>query len=162
MWGTSILVAPVFEKGASQRRTYLPQGQWWDYWTQTKVDGGREVVRDIDLQTLPLYVKAGSILPIGPIKQYADEKVADPLTLRVYPGADGRFSLYEDDGITYNYERGDFSKIECTWNDRDRALSLTTTESKKPTLHRSLVIEVVGTSGSKSITLNNRPLVVTF
>ena len=121
----------------------------------------RQVVRDVDLETLPLYVKAGSILPIGPIKQYADEKVAAPLTLRVYPGADGKFSLYEDDGISYDYEHGDFSRIECIWNDQARTLSLKTTKSlKKPANHMQLVIEVIGTPGSKPVTLDDHPLVV--
>jgi alpha-glucosidase (family GH31 glycosyl hydrolase) len=163
MWGSSILVAPVIEKGASQRTTYLPSGQWWDFWTQTKIDGGKDVMRDVDLETMPLYVKAGSILPIGPIKQYADEKVTEPLTLKVYPGADGKFSLYEDDGITYGYEHGDFTRLECAWNDQDRTLSLKTKEAlKKPALQRPLVIEVVGIPGNKKVTMNSRETLVRF
>jgi alpha-glucosidase/alpha-D-xyloside xylohydrolase len=163
MWGSSILVAPVIEKGATQRNTYLPQGQWWDFWTQTKMDGGKDVVRDVDLETIPLYIKAGTILPIGPIKQYADQKVAEPLTLRVYPGSNGNFSLYEDDGITYGYERGDFTRLECAWNDNDRTLSLNASAAqKKPLARRALVIELVGTAGNKTVTLNDRPLVVKF
>jgi alpha-glucosidase/alpha-D-xyloside xylohydrolase len=163
MWGASILVAPVIEKGATQRKTYLPQGQWWDFWTQTKSDGGKEVVRDVDLDTIPLYVKAGTILPMGPIKQYADQKVAEPLTLKVYPGSNGNFSLYEDDGISYGYERGDFTRLECVWNDSDRTLSLKASAApKKPATNRALVIELVGTSGKKTVTLSDRPLVVKF
>jgi alpha-glucosidase/alpha-D-xyloside xylohydrolase len=137
MWGTSILVAPVKEKGLSQRKTYLPQGQWWDFWTQTKIDGGKEVTRDVDLETLPLYIKAGAILPMGPVKQY------------------------EDDGISYDYERGDFSRIECIWSDKDRTLSLKPMHTpKKPVSHGAVVVEVVGTSGNKAITLDGHPLVV--
>jgi alpha-glucosidase (family GH31 glycosyl hydrolase) len=117
----------------------------------------------VDLETLPLYIKAGSILPIGPIKQYADQKVADPLTLRVYPGSDGNFSLYEDDGITYGYEHGDFTRLDCAWNDGDRTLSLKTRSApKKSAAQRSLVIEVVGVAGNKTVTLNDRPIVVKF
>jgi alpha-glucosidase (family GH31 glycosyl hydrolase) len=163
MWGTSILVAPVIEKGATQRKTYLPQGQWWDFWTQTKTDGGKDVVRDVDLETIPLYVKAGSILPIGPIKQYADQHLAEPLTLRVYPGSNGNFSLYEDDGVTYGYEHGDFTRLECVWNDNGRTLTLkASTAQKKPSARRALVIELVGTTGNKTVTLNDHPLVVEF
>jgi len=163
MWGPSILVAPVIEKGASQRKTYLPQGEWWDFWMQTKIDGGKDVLRDVDLEAMPLYVKAGSILPIGPVKQYADQEVAEPLTLRVYPRADGKFSLYEDDGITYGYEHGNFTRLECAWNDRSRTLSLNSRDAtQKPTAHRSLVIEVVGTPGNKTVSFDNHPVEVKF
>jgi alpha-glucosidase/alpha-D-xyloside xylohydrolase len=163
MWGTSILVAPVIEKGAVQRKTYLPQGQWWDFWTQTEIEGGKDVVRDVDLETMPLYVKAGSILPMGPVRQYADQKVTEPLTLRVYPGSDGNFSLYEDDGISYSYEHGDFTRLECAWNDHDRTLSLKTKSTpKKTATRRSLVIEVAGSTGAKTVTLDDHLLVVKF
>jgi alpha-glucosidase/alpha-D-xyloside xylohydrolase len=167
MWGSSILVAPVIEKGAMQRKTYLPQGQWWDFWTHARIDGGKDAVRDVDLETLPLYVKAGSILPIGPVKQYADQyadqEAAEPLTLRAYPGADGNFSLYEDDGISYGYEHGGFTRLECAWNDRSRTLSLKIIAAqKKPEVSRQLVIEVVGMTGNKTVTLDERPLAVKF
>ncbi len=124
LWGPNILVAPVTEKGAATRRLYLPRGLWYDFWTGEAMTGGREIDRAVDLATLPLFVRAGTILPTGPVRQYTGEQVAGPLTLRVYPGADGRFLLYEDDGESFGYRRGDWTGIELAWDDRDRRLSL--------------------------------------
>jgi alpha-glucosidase (family GH31 glycosyl hydrolase) len=124
LWGRDILVAPVTEKGATKRRLYLPAGSWYDFWTGEKVEGGREVERAVDLATLPLYVRAGTILPLGPIKQYATEKVEEELEFAIYPGADGEFVLYEDDGVTFNCERGEFMRLRAAWNDRNRRLQL--------------------------------------
>src|SRR5262249_22952114 len=98
LWGRDLLVAPVTEKGATARRLYLPRGRWYDFWTEESVSGGREISRQVDLATLPLYVRAGTILPLDPVRQYTGEKVDGPLTLIVHPGADGQATLYEDDG----------------------------------------------------------------
>ncbi len=89
-----------------------------------RVAGGREINRPVDLATMPLYVRAGAILPFGPLKQYTSEKVDGPLTLVVYPGVDAAFTLYEDDGETFNYRRGEWRKIQIAWNDVRRTLSL--------------------------------------
>ena len=94
LWGNSMLVAPVIEKGATSRRVYLPPATWYDFWTGERLEGGREIDRTVDLETMPLYVRAGSILPLGPVKQYVDEKVEVPLTLSIFPGADASFLLY--------------------------------------------------------------------
>ncbi len=153
IWGESILVAPVLEPGASQRTTYLPQGAWWDYWTNSRVDGGREVTREVDLETMPLYVKAGAILPIGPVKQYAQEESTEPLTLRVYPGADGTLSLYDDDGSTFNYQQGDFTRVACIWDDKQRTLTLKPDPKGKRSKPKVLAIEIAGTPEKKQITL---------
>src|SRR5262249_11958401 len=99
LWGPDLLVAPVTEKGATSRRLYLPRGRWYDFWSGERHEGGREIDRPVDLATVPLYIRAGAILPMGPVRQYTGEEVDGPLSLRVYPGADGRFQLYEDDGI---------------------------------------------------------------
>ncbi len=89
LWGRDMLVAPVVEKGATTRRLYLPRGAWFDFWTEERVDGGREIDRAVDLATMPLYVRAGAVIPMGPVKQYTDEPSDEPMTLVVYPGADG-------------------------------------------------------------------------
>src|SRR5436853_1138037 len=81
LWGRDILVAPVVEKGATSRRLYLPRGTWFDFWTDAAVDGGREIERAVDLATLPLYVRAGAIVPMGPVKQYTSEPLDGPLSL---------------------------------------------------------------------------------
>lgn len=156
LWGDRLLVAPVVEQGAKQRTTYLPRGAWWDYWTNDRVEGGREVARDVDLDTLPLYVKAGAILPIGPIKQYAQEASSEPLTLRIYPGADGTLSLYDDDSASFRYEQGEFTRIECSWNNKDRMLTLKANAGGRPPTNKALSIEVVGTPGSKQVTFSEQ------
>ena len=106
-------------------KVYLPEGAaWYDYWTGEKLDGGREITRETTLDLIPLYVRAGGIVPLGPDVQYATEKPWDSLTLRVYPGADGSFVLYEDEFDNYNYERGAYTEIPVTWDDSARRLTI--------------------------------------
>jgi alpha-glucosidase/alpha-D-xyloside xylohydrolase len=124
LWGRDILVAPVFEKAASSRRLYLPRGAWYDFWTSEKIDGGREVAKAVDLGTMPLYVRAGAIIPLSPLKQYTAEKVDGPLAVTVYPGADGRFALYDDDGISFKFGKGDYARIVMNWSDKERTFTV--------------------------------------
>ena len=124
LWGRSFLVAPVVEKGAANRRVYLPQGEWHDFWSEEQTTGGREIIRNIDLETMPLYVRAGSIVPMGPVKQFTSEKSDAPLTLSIYPGADASFLLYEDDGTSFNYRNGEWMGIEMSWNESRQTLRL--------------------------------------
>ncbi len=124
LWGRDILVAPVLEQGATSRNVYLPRGIWYDFWTNERLEGGREVVRPIDLETVPLYVRAGTILPLGPVKQHTGEKVDEPLSIFIYPGTDGSFLLYEDDGISFNYRDGEWMGTELHWSDARRVLTL--------------------------------------
>jgi alpha-glucosidase/alpha-D-xyloside xylohydrolase len=124
LWGRDILVAPVVEQGAVSRSVYLPAGRWYDFWTEEALEGGREVSRRVDLSTMPLLVRAGAIVPLGPVKQYTSEQIDAPLAVFVYPGADGAFTLYEDDGVTFEYQRGDWMGIEMRWDDRQRRLAL--------------------------------------
>jgi len=123
LFGPAILVSPVTEPAATSRHLYLPQGTWFDFWTSDRVQGGKAIDAAAPIERLPLYVKAGSILPLGPDVEYAAEKPADPLELRVYPGADGSFTLYEDENDAYHYEKGAFSTIPLNWNDRTRTLT---------------------------------------
>jgi alpha-glucosidase/alpha-D-xyloside xylohydrolase len=124
LWGKSVLVAPVVEKSATTRQIYLPRGAWYDFWTGDLVEGGREISRPVDLETMPLYVRAGSILPLGPVKQFVDEKVDEPLTISIYPGADASFLLYEDDGSSFDHRRGEWMGIQMMWDDKRRRLTL--------------------------------------
>jgi alpha-glucosidase/alpha-D-xyloside xylohydrolase len=117
LWGRDLLVAPVVQKGAKSRRLYLPSGRWYDWWTGEKVAGGRWMERPVDLATLPLYVRAGGIVPLDPVRQYTAQAVTEPTTLHVYRGADGHFVLYEDDGQSLDYLRGQGSWTKVTWND---------------------------------------------
>jgi alpha-glucosidase/alpha-D-xyloside xylohydrolase len=124
LFGPSLLAAPVFELGATSRKLTLPAGQWWDFWTGKSLEGGRVVTLDAPLESMPLLVRAGAIVPTGPVKQYADEPSTEPLTITVYPGADGSFTLYEDDGQSFAYEHGDFAEISLRWSDATKTLSL--------------------------------------
>ena len=142
LWGRDMLVAPVVEKGATTRNVYLPRGDWYDFWTEEKLAGGREISKAVDLATTPLYVRAGAILPLGPVKQYTSENVDGPLTLVVYPGADGAFTLYEDDGTTFNYQRGEWMKIQMNWNNARRTLSLRLANGSKLLRPQQRKIEV--------------------
>jgi alpha-glucosidase/alpha-D-xyloside xylohydrolase len=153
LWGDSLLVAPVLEPGATQRTVYLPRGGWWDYWKNVRVEGGSEVTREVDLETLPLYVKAGAIVPMGPVKQYTSEESSEPVVLRVYPGADGTMALYEDDGKSFDYEKGAFSRIVCRWDDGARTLSLKADAEGHVPKGGVFVVEIAGTNTSKRLIL---------
>ena len=162
LWGDSILVAPVLEPEVTHRTTYLPHGLSWDYWTGERVEGGREVTREVGLDTLPLYVKAGAILPIGPVKQYTEEADSEPLKLRVYPGADGVFSLYEDDGSSFRYQHGEFTRIAGSWNDKERNLTLQADPHGQLPKQKIMAVEIVGTPESRQITLSGNAATVQF
>jgi alpha-D-xyloside xylohydrolase len=128
MYGPAILVNPVTEPGATERRLYLPQAKWYDFWTGAAVNvaavGGKFIDAAAPLDRLPLYIRAGSIVPFGPEEEYSNQKPADPIELRVYPGADGSFTLYEDENDTYNYEKGAYATIPMQWNDSTHILTL--------------------------------------
>lgn len=125
MFGPSFMVSPVYEYGARTWPVYLPAGAgWYDFHTGEFHEGGQEVTADAPLERMPLFVKAGAIVPAGPAVQYADENLEGPLTILVYTGADGSFSLYEDDGETYAYEDGAFSRIPIGYDDKTGAVTI--------------------------------------
>ncbi len=125
LWGRDLLIAPVTTKAATSRSLYLPHGLWYDYWTGKRMEGGREVTRRVDLATIPIYARAGAIIPTGPVKEYTTEKVAGALTLTIYPGHNGHILLYDDDGVSFNFRRGDYTTISVNWNDQTRRLTIT-------------------------------------
>jgi alpha-D-xyloside xylohydrolase len=125
MFGPSLLVSPVTEYKARSRQVYLPAGSaWYDFWTGARSAGGQTIAADAPYDQLPVHVRAGSIVPFGPEQKSMGEKDASVLTLYVYTGANGRFSLYEDDGLTYGYERGQFSRIPIAWNEATKTLTI--------------------------------------
>ncbi len=124
LWGRDLLVAPVFTQGATTRDTYLPAGDWFDWWTNERLAGGRVVSREVDLATMPIYARAGAIIPVDPVRQYTAQVIGGPTTLKVFPGADGAFTLYDDDGISQQYLDGVGSWIRMTWDDNARTLTL--------------------------------------
>jgi alpha-D-xyloside xylohydrolase len=123
MFGKAFLVAPVTEPSVNEHTIYLPKDtEWIDFWTGEKLLGGRNIKKKTPIDIIPLYVKAGSIVPFGPDVQYATEKKWDNLEIRIYPGADGEFILYEDENDNYNYEKGKYSVISFQWNDTEKKL----------------------------------------
>jgi alpha-glucosidase/alpha-D-xyloside xylohydrolase len=160
LWGRDLLVAPVVEPGASERRVYLPRGTWHDFWTGERHEGGREITRVVDLATLPLYVRAGAIVPMGPVKQYTGEAVDGPMEISVYPGADGSFLLYDDDGESFGYRKGEWMGIQMNWNDRRQALAMRLATGSKmlPPARRNILVRLA--AASKQVVFEGRPLEV--
>jgi alpha-glucosidase/alpha-D-xyloside xylohydrolase len=149
LWGRELLVAPVVEKGVNSRRVYLPEGNWYDWWTGEKAEGKRWLERPVDLATLPLYARAGAIIPLDPVRQYTSQPMAEPTTLRVYPGANGTFTLYDDDGQSLGYRDGSDAKtvwIRFRWEDAGRRLTIEPDKRMKkwPGGARIFTVEVAG------------------
>ena len=118
-------IYPDVKQAAAPVSVYLPEGnRWYDFWDNSIYEGGREIQRLCPIDIMPVFVRAGSILPFGPEVQYSSEKAWDNLEIRVYPGADGEFILYEDEGDNYNYEKGKFTEITFSWDDASRTLSI--------------------------------------
>ena len=144
MFGNSFLVCPVTDSlytartaGTSTanfdqiktKKVYLPAGsEWFDFWTGKKIAGGAEIEREVPMTIMPLYVKAGSIVPMGPFVQFSSEKEDSNLEIRIYQGANGAFTLYDDENDNYNYEKGKYATINFKWDDANRKLTI---ESRK-------------------------------
>ena len=163
MFGSAFLVSPVTERMYSlpnsknikkTRKVYLPKSaNWYDFWTGKLIAGGQTIDAAAPIETLPLYIKAGSIVPMGPYLQYATEKVADPIEIRVYTGADADFVLYEDENDTYNYEQGQFSTIALNWNEASKTLTIKDRKGEFPGMlkDRTFKIVYVNTTNGKGI-----------
>jgi alpha-D-xyloside xylohydrolase len=160
MFGPAFLVCPVTKpmyfaansiplEGVERTRSvYLPFGtDWYDFWTGERYAGGQTISADAPLETMPLYVRSGSIIPIGPEIQFSGDKPDAPVELWVYPGQDGDFTLYEDEGDNYNYERGSFATIHMVWNDSTRQLTLDHRQGSYPGMQASKVFRVVIANG---------------
>jgi alpha-D-xyloside xylohydrolase len=166
MLGPSLLVAPVCTYKARQREVYLPAGQgWYDLYSGQFADGGQRIVADAPYQRMPVFVKEGSILPLGPDLQYTGERPADTITLRVYGGRDADFILYEDEGTNYNYEKGAYSTIAFHYDQAAGTLSIGQRNGLFPgvLLKRTFRVECIGRStqlpgGGKG----KQPVVVTY
>ena len=119
LFGPAIMVTPVTAAGAATQSVYIPAGgsAWYDFWTGKTTPAGQRIETAAPIGTLPLFIRPGSIVPMGPLLQYSSEKPADPIELRVYRGADGKFTLYEDQGDNYNYEKRQYATIQVSWNE---------------------------------------------
>ncbi len=146
------------------RSVYLPAGSWYDWWTGAKVKGQRWIKRPVDLATMPLYVRAGAIVPVDPVRQFTGQVVTEPTTLQVYRGADGRFVLYDDDGKSLDYLKGLASWTKVTWDDAKRRLVIEAdarTGVQAPR-ERTFDVLVLPEKTLKRVTFSGKPLVVPF
>ncbi|WP_417186402.1 TIM-barrel domain-containing protein [Bacteroides sp.] len=160
MFGKSILVAPV-TSGVRRRSLYLPEGtQWIDFWTGEMQKGGQEISREAPIDIIPLYVKAGSIVPVGPSVQFATEKLWDDLQVRIYPGADGEFTLYEDENDNYNYEKGKYTTVRMTWSDKDRQLTIHPRQGSYDGMLQNRNFRIVVVDNLKGLGLDNESYTV--
>ncbi len=164
LWGRDLLIAPVTQKAASTRILYLPSGLWYDFWTSRPIRGGRDHTRHVDLATIPIYTRAGAIIPSGPVKQYTSEEVPGPLTLTIYPGANGHILLYDDDGITFNFRQGQYTTVSVDWNDHARRLTLTLEHGSQTwnELTRTIRIREATGGPTHQITLGPKPQTIQF
>jgi alpha-D-xyloside xylohydrolase len=167
MYGKSLLVAPVVTPGAATSQVYLPAAPagWYDFWSEKHLLGGQTIAAEAKLDQIPLFVPAGSILPLGPAEQYAAQKPADPIDIRIYPGADATFTLYEDEGTTYNYEKGEFTTITFTWNDSRSELQIGKRTGSFPNMlaERHFRLHIAGASVSpKTIAYNGEEVRVSL
>ena len=180
LFGKSILVNPVTHamyvktnhqtpdslkaedfSSIKSQETYLPAGaDWYDFWTGQRFNGGSTVTRETALDIIPVYVKAGSILPLGPRVQYATEKKWDDLNISIYPGADGDFTLYEDENDNYNYEKGRYTEIRFHWNDKKHQLTIANRKGEFPGMlnQRKFNLQLVPNSTAKTITYNGKAI----
>ncbi len=155
MFGPAFLVNPVTQPKAESRAVYLPASTTWiDFWTGTSQAGGGTINASAPQQQIPLFMRAGSIVPLGPYLQYADEKPADPIELRVYPGADGQFTLYEDEGDSYDYEKGVYATIPMQWNEADQALTIGPRQGQFPGMLEERTFHIVWVGAGHGVGMN--------
>ncbi len=154
LWGHDLLIAPVTEKAAQSRRTYLPAGDWYDWWNNQKISGKQWTERPVDLATMPIYVRAGAIIPFDPVRQYMTQPVDGPTVLKIFPGANGEFTLYDDDGESPRYLNGSDTNtvwIHFRWNDATRRLTIEPDSRMKkwPGGERMFAVEIIGSNAKQ-------------
>jgi alpha-glucosidase/alpha-D-xyloside xylohydrolase len=149
----------VYEKGATTRAVYLPAGKWYDWWTLATHEGGQTIARPVDLATMPLFVRGGAIIPVDPIRQYTSQSVDEPTTLRIFPGADGRFIFYDDDGTSLAYIQGEQTIIELSWDDTAQTLTLVPQRNITP---REFLVCLVTAETKHRVTVRDQPLTISL
>jgi alpha-D-xyloside xylohydrolase len=147
MFGPALMVNPVMREGATHRDVYLPASPvWYDFWTGDRVSGRGWIEAEAPLDRIPLYVRAGSIVPMGPEIEYADENPDGPIELRVYTGADGSFNLYNDEGNNYDYKKGLHSIIPIRWDEATKTLAIGAREGEYPGMTKERTFHIVWVS----------------
>ena len=164
MFGPAFMAAPVYEYGARKRDVYFPEcGGWYDFYTGKYQEGGLYRTVDAPYERMPLYVRAGSIVPVGPDMQWSDEKPADVIDVFIYQGADGEFTLYEDENVNYNYEKGACSMIDFSYDDSTRVLTVGERKGSFPGMLEERTFNIIPVSKSgkgapKSVTYVGQPV----
>jgi len=155
MFGPAFLVNPVTAEGEKERKVYLPNTKWYDFWTGEELNGGKTIDASAPIATMPLYVKAGSVIPMGPEMEYSTQKPADKIELRIYQGADGSFKMYEDENDNYNYEKGAYANFTITWKDKTRQLIISDTKGNFPGMlkHHTFNVILVGKDKGTGVTI---------
>ena len=154
MFGPAFMVAPVYEYGARSREVYFPECEgWYDFYTNKMVSGGVGRMVDAPYGRMPLYVRAGSIVPVGPDMQWSDEKTADILDVYVYKGADGTFTLYEDENVNYNYEKGLYSTIDFFYDDSEQTLTIAKRNGEFSGMPDKRTFNIIAVSDGKAETV---------
>ena len=156
MYGPAFMVCPVtepmyYDVGSKKiknkdktREVYLPQGaNWYDFWTNVKYKGGESITANAPIEHIPLFVREGSIVPFAPVMQYNDEYPDAEWTIRIYPGADGKFKIYEDSGDGYDYEKGEFSTWELNWNNESLVLNISERKGNFPEMVKSRKLKLI-------------------
>ena len=148
LFGPAIMVCPVTQSNVTTRAVYLPASSapWYNFWTGETLPAGQRVEAAAPVETLPLFVRPGAIIPMGPFIQYSSEKPADPIELRIYRGADGQFTLYEDEGDNYDYEKGKYTTIPISWNEEKRTLEIGKRSGEFPGVLKERTFNVVWVS----------------
>jgi len=159
MFGPSLMISPVTQYKARSRSVYLPESAgWYDWWTGKMITGNQTIEAPAPYDSMPIYVRAGSLIPVGPELQYTGEQPADPITLYVYAGADGAFTLYEDEGVNYNYEQGQFTRILLTWDNARHTLTIGKREGSFAGMLTDRTFKIVLISKTKPIGFSFTPL----
>jgi alpha-glucosidase (family GH31 glycosyl hydrolase) len=166
LWGRDLLIAPVYEKGATSRDVYLPAGTWYDWWDNSRHAGGATVKRAVDLATMPIYVRAGAVIPFDAVRQYLAQPAPGPTTLKVYNGASGEFTMYEDDGTSQGYLRNKGTWTKLSWDDGAKKLTISAAppagaanESAAP---REFKVEMLPAGTVKTVIYNGHKVEVAF
>jgi alpha-glucosidase/alpha-D-xyloside xylohydrolase len=166
LWGRNMLIAPVYEKGATSREVYMPAGTWYDWWDNSRYNGGTTVTCKVDLATMPIYVRAGSIIPVDPVRQYMAQPVTEPTKLKVYSGANGEFTMYEDDGNSQNYMLNNGMWTKLSWDDGAKKLTISAAPpagvTNESTASREFQVEMLPARTVKTVTYNGRHAEVTY
>ncbi|HZT23131.1 MAG TPA: DUF5110 domain-containing protein, partial [Verrucomicrobiae bacterium] len=144
LFGPALMACPVTEPSVTHWNVYLPgQGAWYDFWTGRRLAGGRRIDTAAPIDSMPLFARAGAIVPMGPVVQYAAEQSGKPLEIRVYRGANGTFTLYNDEGDNYDYEKGEYSTIPLTWDDAAGTLTIGPRRGSYPGMAKTRTFGIV-------------------